>query len=167
MPLAALGIIGAVGSIGGAAIGANAAGNAADAQAQAAMYAADQQRKIAEENLGFQKEMWNTQQANISPWLQSGGTALNQINALMGLPEFQSYQTPSSITANTMRQRAGLPIVSGTLPTPGLPGYGPPGSYSASPAVGRVPGSTTAYPNRFEALAALRSRFRGGRSLEA
>jgi len=65
-------LIGGIASAGGAvassAIGAHAAGSAADKQAQAGQSALD-----------FQKQMWETQQQNQAPWLEAGKTSLSKL----------------------------------------------------------------------------------------
>jgi hypothetical protein len=78
------GTIGAVGSIGSAAIGANAAGNAADAQTSAANHAADLQQQESQAALDFQKQQYATSQAQQQPWLQAGQSGLNALQYGMG-----------------------------------------------------------------------------------
>lgn len=122
-----LGAMSLAGGIGSAAIGANAAGNAANAQVNAANYAADLQKQEADKSLAFQQQIWNTQQQNIAPWLQSGGTALGQLMQLMGMP---SYQGGGSTTG------PGSPTISGTSRfSPGGPGQslGPQAANGVSP----------------------------------
>jgi hypothetical protein len=89
--------IGAAGAIGGAAINANAAGNAADAQTSAANHAADLQKQEADNALAFQKDQWNTQQKNLEPWLASGKGALSNLTGLLSRPG-QGLLTPWSST---------------------------------------------------------------------
>lgn len=89
MPLIALGIIGAIGSVAGGAIAASAAGKAADTQSQAAMSAAQLQKQSADEALAFQKQQYDTQQKNLAPWLSAGTTAINQL-AGEKVPSFQA-----------------------------------------------------------------------------
>jgi hypothetical protein len=85
-PLAIFGLLGAAGSIGGAAIGAHAAGSAASTQANAADYAANLQAEEAKNALDFQKQEWNTQQQNEAPWLSAGKGALSNLNAILAEP---------------------------------------------------------------------------------
>jgi hypothetical protein len=84
MPLAAIAGIGAIGSIGGALIGSNAAGKAADAQTQAANHAADLQAQSSKDALDFQKLQYNTSQAQQAPWLQAGQNGLNALQYGIG-----------------------------------------------------------------------------------
>ncbi|MDC0529210.1 hypothetical protein OAO19_02965 [Gammaproteobacteria bacterium] len=92
-----MGVAAAVGvGVGSAALGGyysnKAAGKAADAQ-NASMAA---QERISAEDRAFQKEMYETQQANYEPWKQAG---------LRGLAKYQSLlDDPSSITSNPAYQ---------------------------------------------------------------
>jgi len=83
--LAIAGGIGAAGSLGGAALESNAAGNAASAQVSGADYAAQLQAEEAQNALNFQKQEWNTQQQNLAPWLNAGGQGLSQLETLLGV----------------------------------------------------------------------------------
>jgi hypothetical protein len=60
-----------------------AAKKAGDTQAQASMYAADLQKKAADEALAFQKQTYADQQRNIAPWLNAGTGAINTLASLM------------------------------------------------------------------------------------
>lgn len=75
----------AVGTIGAAAIGANAAGNAADAAASGANQA------NALSNSQFQQT-----RADLAPWRTTGAGALNQLASLFGLPTTSSDQFTAS-----------------------------------------------------------------------
>jgi len=83
--LAIAGGIGAAGSLGGAALESNAAGNAASAQVSGADYAAQLQAEEAQNALNFQEQEWNTQQQNLAPWLKAGGQGLSQLETLLGV----------------------------------------------------------------------------------
>ena len=83
--LAIAGGIGAAGSLGGAALESNAAGNAASAQVSGADYAAQLQAEEAQNALNFQEQEWNTQQQNLAPWLNAGGQGLSQLETLLGV----------------------------------------------------------------------------------
>ena len=85
-PLAIMAGIGAAGSIGGALIGSNAAGNAADTQANAAIQAAQIQANEADKALGFQEQQYATGQQELAPWLMAGNEGLANLENLMGLP---------------------------------------------------------------------------------
>lgn len=84
MPLAAVAGIGLAGSIGGALIGSNAAGNAADAQTAAANHAADLQHQDSQAALDFQKQQYATSQQQQAPWLQAGQTNLSALQYGLG-----------------------------------------------------------------------------------
>ena len=71
-------IIGAGASLIGGAMSADAAEDASDAQVRAAEIAAGVQR----EGLAFQKEMFDTSRADLSPWRATGGAALNTMSDL-------------------------------------------------------------------------------------
>lgn len=85
MPLVALGIGSLVGGLGGAAISANAAGHAADTQAQAANQAAQLQYQSSQNALDFQKYQYGQNQANLAPWLNMGRAGLANLSYLSGL----------------------------------------------------------------------------------
>lgn len=88
--VAAAVIGGAVISAGAGMIGSSnassAAGHAADAQSASDKYAADIQKQIFEEQRG-----------DLAPYRNSGNNALNQINALMGLPQTYGPSTTPTI----------------------------------------------------------------------
>ena len=97
---AIIGGIGAAGSIGGAAISSNAAGNAANDQAQAAEQSANLQYQASQNALGFQENQWNTEQNELQPWLQSGTGALGNLDYLLGVGPQTSQQFLGSPTAS-------------------------------------------------------------------
>jgi hypothetical protein len=171
MPIAtglALGLaagIGAAGSIGGAAISANAAGNAASTQASAADRAAQLQFEEAQQALQFEQQQWQQAQTNSAPWLQTGGSAELALGQLLGLPSPSSGITPGAPFP------ASMPGAGPTAPNPtaaqptgsqfsmmGLtahPGVTPPGMSSGTPvsagsfgmpASGVTPGASTGRP---------------------
>jgi len=104
MPLAAVAGIGLAGSIGGALIGSNAAGNAADAQTAAANHAADLQHQDSQAALDFEKQQYQTSQQQQAPWLQAGQTALGQLSqgtapgGSLVTPYGQQFQAPTGLT---------------------------------------------------------------------
>lgn len=111
--LAAIGI-GAAGSVASSVIGANAAGNAADAQTAAANHAADLQQQESQAALDFQKQQFATTQANEAPYLAGGNNALNALQYGLGTggtangsgvgqgsllqPYGQSFTAPTGLT---------------------------------------------------------------------
>lgn len=95
----------AAGSVGGAAIASNAAGNAAGVQADAAKSAAQLQKEEADKALAFQEKQWTTQQQNMAPWLTAGKGALGNLTGLLktpgaGLltPFSDTFTAPTSVT---------------------------------------------------------------------
>jgi len=96
------------------AIGANAAGNAANAQATAAQNAQALQAKEAQDALDFNKQQWQTTQANEAPYLAAGGQGLNALQYGLGIggqangsgvgqgslltPYGQTFQAPTGLT---------------------------------------------------------------------
>lgn len=124
MPIAtglALGIgagVSAAAGLGSAALSSNAASNAASAQTNAANHAADLQHQDAEQALQFQEQQFNTQQQNLSPWLNSGQGALTNLNYLLGIGQnpFANGGTGASTTPNPALN---APSVSGTASLPG------------------------------------------------
>jgi hypothetical protein len=96
---------GVAGSIGSAAIGAHAAGEAASTQANAAKSAAELQKEEADKALAFQEKEWQTQQDNLAPWLAAGKGALANLTGLLktpgeGLltPWTEEFQAPTDVT---------------------------------------------------------------------
>ena len=84
MPAAIIGgLIAGVGSIGGAAIASSGAGNAASTQAQAANNAAQLQYQLGEQSLGFQQNVYNTEQQEIAPFLGAGQGAVTTLAHLL------------------------------------------------------------------------------------
>lgn len=78
--------VGAAGSIGGAAIASHGAGKAADAQVDAANYAAQLQKEAQDKALAEQQREFDIGQQNLAPWLETGKTALNQLSDFTKTP---------------------------------------------------------------------------------
>lgn len=129
--LATVAGIGAAGSIGGALIGSNAAGNAASAQEKAANNAAQLQYQAGQNALDFQKQQWNTTQQNQAPWLQSGTGALSNLNYLLGISPMTSQQFTGNAGTGAPSP-TGQPLLpapggnGGTIPQAGDGGLGAP-----------------------------------------
>lgn len=100
MPLAAVAGIGAGTSLIGGLLGSNASSNAASEQAQAANNAANLQYQASQNALGFQQQQWNTEQADMAPWLQSGTGALSQLDYLSGVSPQAAPGTTGQTSAN-------------------------------------------------------------------
>lgn len=101
MPAAA--IIGGGASLLGGIFGSNAAENAANAQAQASMYAAQQQRQLGDENLAFQKQQYNDATARSMPWIQAGQGAVQNLWQSLQSGDLskqwtQQFQAPTAAT---------------------------------------------------------------------
>lgn len=94
----------AAGGVASSIIGANAAGNAADAQTSAANHAADVQGEASKNALDFQKQQYDTSQKQQAPWLNAGTTAIGQLSAgtqpggALVTPYGQSFQAPTALT---------------------------------------------------------------------
>lgn len=102
-----LGIAGAAGSIGSAAIGANAAGKAANTQANAANHAADLQHQDAQDALAFQNKQFDTSQANFAPFVKAGQGAVTDLSSLLSAgqngtgalaPWTDTFKAPTDVT---------------------------------------------------------------------
>lgn len=118
--------VGLAGSIGGAAIGANAAGNAASDQSQAAEQAAQLQYQASQNALGFQEQQYGQNQQNLQPWLQSGTGALSNLDYLMGISPQTSQQFQSGGVSMAPTGQPMLPNPNGGSPAPtGSPLGGP------------------------------------------
>jgi hypothetical protein len=87
--LAIAGAVGGAGAIVGGVLSSSAATNAANAQVSGADYAANLQKQEADQALAFQQQQYDTAQAQIKPWIDTGTTALNQLNGGT-LPSFQA-----------------------------------------------------------------------------
>lgn len=111
MPLAAAAGIAAIGTIGGAAIGAG-------AQKSAAKTAANAQLQAANSNNALQREIYDRNTANTQPFMSRGNVAGNTINAFLGLGDqeaetrannaFQSYIRNSDWDFQRMQGERGL-----------------------------------------------------------
>ena len=102
MTTAALVGAGIAGSLGGAAIASHGAGQAAKAQSNAGLTAAQLQAKSASDALAFQKQEYADQQKNQAPFLQAGQGAVGKLSDLVqngGLPAWnQQFQAPTDVT---------------------------------------------------------------------
>jgi len=124
--------VGLAGSIGSAAIGANAAGNAANTQATAAENAQALEYKQEQQALGFQEGVYGQNEANEAPFLASGEGGLANLDYLLGItpPTTQgaSAGQPGSFTgvgANAGGATGPTGTTSlGSMVNPGLGGFG-------------------------------------------
>lgn len=99
-------LIGGLAAAGGSAasgfMGANAAGDAASAQAQAAEQAAQLQAQEAQQALDWQKAVYGNNLSLEAPWLQSGKSALANLDNLLGiLPPKDLQGAPLGTAAGT------------------------------------------------------------------
>lgn len=106
MPLAAVIGVGALSSLGGAAIAAHGASSAANAQASAAEQAAQLQHQDAQAALDFQKQQYGNSLSMLYPYLNTGYGALSLLRTGLGIPG----ELPQGFTMN---QTQGTPL---TLP---------------------------------------------------
>jgi len=113
MPVAAL-AIGGIGSIVGGVLGSNAAGHAADVQAQAANQAAQVERQNAVDALNFSKQQYGNTLQLVSPYYGIGTSSLNRLAYLMGLPG--SPQTFDPNHAGAVLNGTAQPSVTGRVP---------------------------------------------------
>jgi hypothetical protein len=88
-PLAVMAAVG----IGGAITGAIGSDLAAGAQSGAARSAAQLQHQDQQASLAFQQQQWQTQQANMAPWLKAGTQGIQSLSQLLGTPG-QGLLTP-------------------------------------------------------------------------
>lgn len=147
--------VGLAGSVGGAAISANAAGNAASDQSQAAEQSAQLQYELGEQNLGFQEQEYGTSQQELQPWLQSGTGALSNLDYLLGVgPESssqfnggqaypQSAQYPSIPSPGSVTGSSGYPQSSGQGVAAYTGGYNPTAGQPVAGAYGTAANSSS------------------------
>jgi hypothetical protein len=82
------------GGVASAFIGSNAAGNAAQSQLQASTQAGNLQAGLGQEGLNMQELLSNESLANQAPWLQSGGSAMANLDSLLGISPSTFNSTP-------------------------------------------------------------------------
>ena len=116
MPIVAAGAIMGAASLGGAALASSGANKAASTEANAALQAAQLQAGTSQQALNFQKQQYATSQQEMAPWLQSGQSALANLNYLLGIGPNQAI--PPGVGP------AGQPTAG--QPTPGQPIAGQP-----------------------------------------
>lgn len=145
--------VGLAGSIGGAAISSNAAGNAASEQSSAAEQAAQLQYQASQNALGFQEGVYGQDQANEAPFLASGEAGQANLDYLLGItpPTTQGAAsgTPGAYTGAGVGQ-------GGTATNPattGAAGTGAPGttgttnlSSMVNPSLGNFGSLLQSYP---------------------
>jgi hypothetical protein len=100
----------AAAGLGSAALGANAAGNAAKAQSNAANYAANLQAEEAQQALNLQAGAYNQTQQTAAPFIQGGESAYANLENLLGI-------TPSTFANTPLFQPT--PLNPGTINYPG------------------------------------------------
>lgn len=89
-----LGVASIGGAVASSAIGAHAAGKAANAQVDAANHAADLQHQDAQDALTFQKQQYATGQQELAPWLGTGTSANVNLANLLGILSPDVAKTP-------------------------------------------------------------------------
>lgn len=125
------GLAGAGGSVASGIMGSNAAQNAAAEQTQAANHAADLQYQESQNALGFEQQQYNQNQANLQPWLQSGASALGNLNYLMG-------NGPSSGAASVLPPYTPAQV-NGVRPTASNPRSALPNELTPAPTASGMP----------------------------
>jgi hypothetical protein len=105
------------GTVGAAAIGANAAGNAASTQANAAEQNEQLEAEQGQEGLSLEEQQNQQDQANLEPFLQGGTNAEATLQYLLGLGP--RTPGPGGTTTGT-GQTLSIPGVSGTVNVPGV-----------------------------------------------
>jgi hypothetical protein len=118
---AALAVGGIASSLGGGAIAAHGAQQAAKTQAQAAEDAATLQQQDANAALQEQNQQSNLAQQNSAPYRRAGQNAVISLNDLLGLKPFNPY--PINAGGNIAPQAGGLnsPAVAGQIVNPAAP----------------------------------------------
>lgn len=148
MPLWTAAAIAGGAALAGSAVAAHGAGSAASTEANAALTAAQLQHDSSQQALNFQEKQYNTSQQEFAPWLQSGQSALSNLNYLLGIGPNGAASTtapgapsPVSTTPSTTNPTAPGAVRPGSpvLTNPGAkvqPGAGQPGSIlTAGPAI--------------------------------
>jgi hypothetical protein len=97
-PLAVAAGIAAVGTIGGAVIGANAQNHAVDQATAAQQQATAQQLELGRESFALNQGIYNSNYSLLSPFVSRGNVAGDQINALLGLPAAPAMTSPMQAT---------------------------------------------------------------------
>jgi len=92
------------GAIAAAEMMAGATTEAARINAEAAMYAANQNLKASEEALAMRKAEWEKMQADMAPYLKSGGEGLNQLSYGLGLQGYNNNSTDSSLKSGYLQK---------------------------------------------------------------
>jgi hypothetical protein len=153
--------VGLAGSIGSAVIGSNAASDAASTQAAAANNAANLQYQASQNALGFQEGQYNNTQSELAPYLQSGASALSNLDYLSGIGQ------PSSLQGQSANGAASPSGAQNNLQSPtgpvglGSPGAGAPTSVPTATVPGAV--NVSATPNTgLGAAGSLMTPYPGG-----
>jgi hypothetical protein len=107
-PLAVAAGIAAVGTIGGAVIGASAQNHAVDQATAAQQQSTAQQLELGRESLALNQGIYNSNYNLLSPFVSRGNVAGNQINALLGLPAAPAMTSPLQSTQGA--QTGGNPL---------------------------------------------------------
>jgi hypothetical protein len=144
-PLALAAGVAAVGTIGGALIGAHAQSKASSQAAQTQNDATQAQLELGRESLGLNQAIYNSNYDVLSPYASRGNVAGDSINALLGLPAAPAMHSPlassptptpaaaapntqfplnpaATLPAGGIMTPSGAPITAQTF---GTQGYGP------------------------------------------
>jgi hypothetical protein len=92
-------------------------------QSEATKDAADTSADAANAAAATQYKMFQEQQALMEPWRTSGYNALNQLNAMMGLPQAQGSQRDAINQGRPVREGGGdfVGAIGSNLPAPSAP----------------------------------------------
>lgn len=136
--------IGAAASVGGAMINKSATKKATNANVQAQQDSLAAQERMANENRALQMgiynnagqmqtDIYNQNVSTLNPFTQTGYSAMNARNAMLGLPQQKAY-TPKAITFTPLT--AAAPATSGT---PAVPQVNPVAQNALMPAATNYP----------------------------
>jgi hypothetical protein len=128
----------AAGTIGGAVLGSSAQKSAANqasqaqqdstaAQLQLGHDSLDLQRQLAQQSMGLNQSIYNSNYDLLSPWVARGNVAGNAYNSLLGLPSAPTMHSPLETASGGL---APIPTTGGTAlttaSTPASPAYSGP-----------------------------------------
>ncbi|MFC5861096.1 hypothetical protein ACFPT7_02195 [Acidicapsa dinghuensis] len=116
--------VGALGSLGSAAMESSAADKAAETQANAAQQAEQLQGDLGQESLGYENYQYQQDRANEQPFLQSGANNLATLNYLLGQgsPNAIPGGTGTGAGSASSGQTLSIPGINGSVSIPGVQG---------------------------------------------
>lgn len=110
-----------------------------DAQLQANRESIASQERLAQQNIGLSRDLYNNtgqlntdiynqKQQTLQPWAAGGFNAFNQINGMLGLPQQQGY-TPTPLAFTPLSSGTPAPTPAATTPVGQAPAI--PQTYAA------------------------------------